>query len=113
MTETTYTLIAADGSILAQGISREDAVRRMFLEGGHEIEIRPYDEEDPEICLFYKPIDGNSWAPYPLAPTPKEPITEDHYYSHAIRNWDHRFTILTDTEAHNFLAENVSEEIPA
>ncbi|WP_313102935.1 hypothetical protein [Brevundimonas sp.] len=106
MTETTYTLLAADDSIVAQGISRADAVRLMFLEGGHVIELRPFDDEDPEICLCYKPIYGGSWTPYPLTPPPKEPVTEDHYYSHAIKNWDHSFTILTDKEAKAFLAEN-------
>lgn len=107
MAEINYTLICSDDSIIAQGMSRADAVKRMFLEGGHEIEFRPFDEEDPELCLFYRPKDGGQWEPYPISSDPKEPLTEDHYHRDAIMNWDHRFAIVADTEVQEYLAEGM------
>ncbi|MNU96244.1 hypothetical protein D3C71_862740 [compost metagenome] len=106
MAEINYTLIGPDDSIVAQGMSLADAVKRMFFEGGHEIEFRPHGD-DPEICLFYRPKDGDHYKPYPLTTAPKEPLTEGHFYRDAIMNWDHRFAIMTDTEAQEFLAEDM------
>lgn len=107
MTEFNYTLVGQNDSIIAQGMSRADAVKRMFSESGHEIEFRPDDEEEPETCLFYRSKDGGEWTPYPLTTAPNEPLTEDHYYLDAIMNWCDEFTIITDTEAQQILLEGI------
>lgn len=105
MSSSTYTVLRGDSSIISSGLSLEQAVSAMFAECGYEIEFRPYDDEDPELCLFYRRLAGGVWKAYELIPAPNEPLTKDHYYRHAVLNWDEHISIMTDDKARLFLAE--------